>query len=465
MMMTEGATIEQRGDSISIDWGFWDKQLEALDELRSGDHDIVIFRGGYGSGKSILGARWLIETALAVPQSDNLILAPDSAKGGPTTYKVLFEQLPGDETVPDEGGEPENSPVVDDYNRNDNRLTLVNGSVIRLGSADKWNRYAGAEFNAIWCDEVGHYTNTDLYKLNRMLISRQRTADGPNVTLWTSTGNGYNDFYHFSERQVTPDGEPIPTRIENVIADSRDNPFLKEKDKLRRQFEGTSAEAQGLAGGFASAEGRVYSTFNRSEHVVPADLARTKAENGWRIYGYDAGWNDPRVLLEIGRTSLGQFVVLGCFYRSEAHVGDPDGPGQGTALRWLDTRPMGTIYAEHAPSDIDKFRAAGWGVQKADKDIDGGIETVRERLDDDEGRPGLLVSEECDDLIQEFLSYQEDDVGSKSADDHALDALRYAIFTHEAQSYSSGWHTGERMSSDNGKASGDSIEEEVNQWM
>lgn len=444
-LTTEGVQFEAHQGHINLDWGFWDAQLQALDELRSGKHDLVVFRGGYGSGKSILGSRWIHEIALEVPKSDNLVMAQDTAKGGPTTYKVFFEQLPGDETVPDEGGDPENSPIVEDYNRNERRLTYITGAIARLGSADKWNRYAGAEFNAIWCDEVAHYENTDLYKLNRMLLSRQRTSQGPNVALWTSTGNGYNQFYDFVERQVDPDDEPLTTRIHNVVADSRNNPFLEEKEKLRRQFEGTASEEQGLAGGFAAAEGRVYDRFSRNTHVRPREELEEELD-GWRMYCYDAGWDDPRVLLEVGRTHHDQYAVVDMFYRSGAHVGDPEkvrdpdrNPDRGSALAWLADRDKGVMYCEHAPADIDKFRKAGWEARKAEKDIDGGIDAVRERLEtDDSGRPGLLVADNCTPLIQEFLGYQEDQVGKSDVDDHALDALRYGIFTNSVRNDTGG---------------------------
>jgi len=441
-LTSDGVDIDIRDDGLDLDWAFWDAQLDALDALRSGEHDLIVFRAGYGSGKSILGSRWIHQTALEVPKSDNLVMAQDTAKGGPTTYKVFFEELPGRDTVPDEGGDPENSPIVEDYNRNERRLTYINGAVARLGSADKWNRYAGAEFNAIWCDEVAHYSNTDLYKLNRMLLSRQRTAQGPNVALWTSTGNGFNQFYDFVERQVDPDGEPLTTRVHNVVADSRDNPFLPEKDKLRRQFEGTAAEEQGLAGGFAAAEGRVYDRFSRERHVVTADAIADRIVDDWRMYAYDAGWDDPRVLLEIGKTHRDQYIVLAEYYHSGAHVGDPDkvrdperDPDPGTALAWLTSRPKGEMFCEHAPADIDKFRRAGWEARKAEKDIDGGIDAVRERLElDEDGRPGVLVVDECINTIQEFLGYQEDEVGKNGAEDHAMDALRYAVFTNTVRS-------------------------------
>lgn len=427
-LASEGVDVEIDDQSIELDWGFWDSQLDAIDALRSGEYDVVVFRGGYGSGKSVLGARMTHETAMAVPRSDNLVMAQDLAKGGPTTFKVFFEQLPGEDTVPDEGGDPENSPIVADYNRNDRRLTYVNGAIARLGSADKWNRYAGAEFNWIWCDEVAHYDSTDLFKLNRMLLSRQRTSDGPNVTLWTSTGNGYNDFFQFVEQQTTPDGDPLPTKLKNVVADSRNNPFLSEKEKLTRQFEGTAAEEQGLAGGFAAAEGLVYSEFSRNRHVVPRDDVRIV--EGQRIYGYDAGWNDPRVVVELGKTPYDQWVVVDCFYQSKSKVTEVIDPVDGTG--WLAGRTQGTLYCEHEPAHIAEFREAGWDARKAVKSLDEGIPHVRGRLETDaEGRPGLLVVDDCTDVVQEFLSYKEDHVGTSKATDHALDAIRYALFTHD----------------------------------
>lgn len=428
-LTTDGVSINLQDDHLDLNWVYWDAQQRAIQAIDSGKYDIVVFRGGYGSGKSILGARQTIEKALAIPESDNLILAQDSAKGGPTTYKVFFNELPGEDTVPDRGGDPVNSPIVTEYNRNKARLTFINGATVRLGSADKWNRYAGAEFNFVWMDEVAHYDNTDLFKLNEMIISRQRTSQGPNVSLWTSTGNGYNDFYDFVVRQVDPDDQPLTARICNVVADSRNNPFLPEKDKLERQFGGTSREAEALKGGFAAAEGLVYDSFDRTTHEIPHSEALEIVDD-WRMFGYDAGWDDPRVLIEIGKTSMGQLVVLDCFYESETTVED--------TRKWLRGKPQGTLYCEHEPSHIEKFKRWGWDATKAEKSLDEGIPAVRERLRSDDGRPGLLVSDNCQQVTEEFLSYKETQVGKSGAMDHAMDALRYAIFTHEYDTRPSG---------------------------
>jgi hypothetical protein len=315
----------------------------------------------------------------------------------------------------------------------------VTGHVAWLGGADKWNRFAGGEYCRIWCDEVGHYPpNTDLYDLHEMLITRQRTEIGPNTTLWTSTGNGFNQFYDITERQVTVDDEPLPwaDQMEVVVASTEYNTLLPPDglDKIRRQFKGTAREEQGLHGGFAAAEGLVYDAFTRQTHVRAANDVRDRLVDDWAMYGYDAGWDDPRVLLDIRKTHAGQFVVWDQFYKSESHLAelvDPDDALPADADPWIAGRPRGRIYAEHEPAHIDQFRKANWPAVKAEKSLDGGIDHVRSRLAvDDEGRPGVLVTDRCGELIQEFLSYKEDHVGTPKAQDHALDALRYALFTH-----------------------------------
>lgn len=129
-----------------------------------------------------------------------------------------------------------------------------------------------------------------------------------------------------------------------------------------------------------------------------------------------------RALLEIGRTDYGQLVVLDEFHESESHVSD--------AIGWLDhnDKPPGTIHCEHEPADMKKLDAAGYRTERADKSLDAGIDEVRNRLEHDtDDRPGLSVSGRCENLIQEFLGYKEEHVGTTQAVDHCLDSLRYAL--------------------------------------
>jgi len=425
--------------ATTVEYKWTNYQAYVRDTLEAGNVDLVALRTGYGGGKSRCGGQWIHRGAVADTEGvgESLVLAQDYQKGKSTTYSVFFKILPGEDTNPFKDGDPENSPIVETWHSNDKRLVYVTGHVAWLGGADKWNRFAGGEYCRIWCDEVGHYPpNTDLYELHEMLITRQRTEVGPNTTLWTSTGNGFNQFYDITERQVTVDDEELPwaDQMEVVVASTEHNTLLPPDglEKIRRQFKGTAREEQGLHGGFAAAEGLVYDGFTRNTHVAPADDLADRLAEGRAIYGYDAGWNDPRVVVDVRQTHTGQWVVWDHYYQTEsrlAEVVDPDDALEGTRA-WMLGRPDGPVYAEHEPSHIQQFRKAGWSAVKAEKSLDGGIDHVRDRLSTDEGRPGLVVTERCTDLIQEFLSYKEEHVGKNGAKDHALDALRYALFTH-----------------------------------
>lgn len=432
--------------SKQIEFRYAEYQEACLDELETGDSDLVVLRTGYGGGKSYTGGQWIHEGSMgwlpgspALDHGESLVLAPDFQKGGPATYRVFFETLPGEKTVPDDaGGDPENSPIVAGYNRNKRRVTYVSGHVVRLGSADRWNRYAGSEFHRIWMDEPSHYDTTNLYDLHEMLISRQRTQAGPNTALWTSTGNGFDQFYDITERQVDADDDPLSwaDSMTVVVKSSLRNPFLPDdaKAKLRRQFEGTGREEQALHGGFAAAEGLVYSQFSRQTHVIAGDRADTLIdETATPIYGYDAGWAHPRVLMEFWPTHYDQWIATDLYYETGKefeHLCDPDA---GTGWVYDHDKPRGTVYCEHEPEHIQKFRRAGFDAVRADKSLDEGIPHVRGRLTTDgSGRPGLLVHEDCTEFIQEFQSYKEDHVGgSGDVPDHCPDVARYALYTHD----------------------------------
>lgn len=428
-----GVELTVDGQEISLDWYFWSSQIEALESLDEGEHDITVYQGGYGSGKSILGSRWIDKVALATPNGRTLVMGRDFSKAKNTTYKVFFEQLPGDNTV-DKGGEkgdPENSPLIEDYNRNEKRLTWFNGHVTILGSGDEWAREAGAEYNAIWCDEVAHYGAVDLYKLIEMLVSRQRTKGGPNMMLWTSTGDGFGQFYDIVYRGVDKNEEPLSTRIHRVTADTRDNPFHPDLEKQLNQFEGTAREEEALAGGFAAADDLVYDTFSKEHNLISRQEANSRVTE-WRAYGYDHGWNHPRVVIEVGMTPYDQYVVKDMFYEENTEI--------DAAIEWLSDKRRGRMYCEHEPSHAAKFRKNGFRTIKANKKLDTGIPMVRERfLRDEHGKPGILISRSCDEMIQELLSYKTEHVGRTTAPDDSVDALRYLIATDaERPDYGSG---------------------------
>lgn len=427
-------------DAIRGQLGELLRQRYSVEAEPEPDYDIVAWLAGYRSGKSVLGARWVIEGAWRLPRTRWLAVGIDRSKAMETTYRVLHEQLPGRDTArleSDYNG-PETSPIVSNYDRKGTPvLTLTNGSVIVEGSADRWNRHAGDEFSGIWLDEPSHYEpSSKLYDMLEMFGTRLSADRGPRRQFWSLTGNGYNAAYNILEKQESPDGEELGQRIKVLTASVLDNPFLDAEVKRRfeRQYAGTAREEQALYGGFAASEGLVYNV-DRDRHIVNDHTFGTRLpplDETYRVYGYDAGFVDPRCTLEIGRTiGDGHLVVLDEFYRRKVGVGE--------AIEWLSDRPVGVIAAEHEPEEIEEMNEelpSPFKAKRAHKEHDGfgRVRGYLEPSDDDTGEPlppRLYIHERCTNLIHELLSYKEENIGSNSATDHAADALRYAIMCVE----------------------------------
>ena len=455
-LRTKGVVERHEGGSVDITWAFWRPQIEAFEAIYSGDYDIVGFVAGFRSGKSVTGARATWEIALnpSFGPTRSLAMGVSYAEAKKTTYPVLFEELPGapaEEVDPFMyDGDPENSPLIKSFNKQDGIITTIFDTTVVLASADKPGRYKGGKFSFAWCDEFAHYQGDRIHGIRKTVT--ERFDFGPPATmLVTTTGNGHNPAQDILEAGVDERGNPLGQTVKLITASSLNNPFLTpdSKARLRRTHAAAKTSNQALHGAFEAAEGQVYSAFRKQSHTVrlrPTDdgytsvdedgnpTERVTVSDPWRMYGYDAGWNDPRVLVEVARTDYGQLIVVDEFYESEKHVAD--------AIRWLrdHDKPKGKIYCEHEPGDIRKFRKpsltnvddppSGFPAGKAKKELDSGIDEVRYKLQADHtDRYGLLVADRCENLIGEFLSYTENDVGGSNVDDHALDALRYAIYT------------------------------------
>lgn len=235
----EGMDYDREDGTLRFDaWAAQTDTLAALDD----ETDLVAFLAGYGSGKSVFGARWVLANALDYAGSHLLVMGTTFSEARTSTFPKLFAQLPGENTtlLTSSFNGPEESPVVEDYNRQHNRLTLTNDTVITLGSADKWSRFADAEFGGAWLDEPSHY-ESNLYDLLEMMGSRLRGVAGPKRQLWTLTGNGYNDAYEILEKRHNENGDPIGLNIDVVRASTLDNPYLSdaEKERFKRQYADT----------------------------------------------------------------------------------------------------------------------------------------------------------------------------------------------------------------------------------
>lgn len=215
---------------------------------------------------------------------------------------------------------------------------------------------------------------------------------------------------------------------------------------------------------FIFSTGKVYGEFTQSMHVLPhMEFNECKV-------AMDYGQTNPTVFLLIHKTEDGDFVVFDEFYQKECHPKD--------AAAWLKARGITRVdFADpsvHNKTQIktmlrqgqqddyrfsiaDEFRNHGITIIRgAQNDIPSGIVRVKEYLKWDPekkhpfkrdefdkplmGSPRLFVTDNCTQTKWEFGQYRwpRDPQGALNQasyevplkkDDHAMDALRYALLT------------------------------------
>lgn len=145
--------------------------------------------------------------------------------------------------------------------------------------------------------------------------------------------------------------------------------------------------------------------------------------NGEVVYGLDFGYNVPSALVRV-TLNEGAAYVKQMLYRTRMTTNDLI-----EEMKQLAIRPSDEIFCDAAePKTIEELYRAGWNVKPADKDVTEGIRKVKSLP--------LYIHKDSSDLIAEMRKYKwKVDKNDKvldepeKMDDHAADAMRYAIFT------------------------------------
>lgn len=320
-----------------------------------------------------------------------------------------------------------------EYNRSNSSLEFPNGSKVIFESADnkrKIERLRGPSISWFWIDEAASLPEMvwDVMK------GRLRGAGYRNAFI-TTTPQGRNWVYqHFH-----PDGQQYvgPDRVNGVFnVGSDENPHLPD-DYLEMidDYEGKFHE-QEVQGMFVSYEGLVYPWFTQGQHTteLPAmkDLraADIRSELGIDrvIYGVDWGFSAPSVILALVERG-NETLVAEEFVEKRCTTDDLVKQAEEMQSRWGN----GVFYCDPAePSSIEEFQRKGIDAEAANNSRREGIRHVSAQQDT------LTVAESCQTLVNEFGQYQYRDKNDGSeqvikANDHALDALRYALYTDHEQ--------------------------------
>jgi PBSX family phage terminase large subunit len=220
------------------------------------------------------------------------------------------------------------------------------------------------------------------------------------------------------------------------------------KRMLQGSFSGVFY-SRNILGLWVVADGLVYQdSFDENVHVIPEEQIQKMIDDGQfvdYIGGVDWGFTSPMAGLVIGVTATGQYYVIDEFYQVKKRT---------KTLRkffkaWESKlgKQFKVIFCDSAEPDRiialqeDLFDNDGYTIEKglramgADKQIGAGINTVGTTF----MNMRLFISSKCKNTIEELGLYrfpEEDDPKFKTGkpldeDDHAMDALRYAIHNFE----------------------------------
>lgn len=215
-----------------------------------------------------------------------------------------------------------------------------------------------------------------------------------------------------------------------------DNPQLTEEDAeyLSRQYRGMWFQ-RFIEGKWVQAEGAIYDFFDPNLHVI--DFPPGTAE--YYIVGVDYGTTNPCAftLVGVNKNKWPNMWVENLYYYDSKNKQrqKTDSEYAADLVRFISGKPVKAIYIDPSAASfkLELRRSMVDNLYDAENEVLDGIRLVSDYLNNGT----LKICRSCDALIKEFQSYVWDSRSEKigvdkplKENDHALDSLRYALYTH-----------------------------------
>lgn len=336
-------------------------------------------------------------------------------------------------------GDPDRSPLVLKYDRQNNTLWLVGGVKIEFRSADRQQMLVGDSLDGVWLDEAARFKR-DAWSDN---ISAN-LSDRLGWALFSTTPLGRNWFFDeiWQRTQRGTDEETRDPDFFGVMWTTAQNdslPHLVEEAARARLRLPRAVYLRNYEASFDAFEGQIFGMFDAALHVVDRVPWSTLVK---RWGGVDWGSSNPGCQLEFGLDDKGVVWVFREDYETDLVVPAPSGsPDEDCWVRrfkrakrmrklthwWSDPAGRGNMLT---------CRREGLNFRPARNEVQAGIEAVAAALApalDERGniRVGLKIHKSCVNLLRELPSYRWGAKGDKPVkeNDHAVDALRYGLYS------------------------------------
>jgi len=295
-----------------------------------------------------------------------------------------------------------------DYKENKSDMFIhCHHNIIYFKSLDDREKIKSAEFNYEWLEEATELTLDDFIQLNLRLRHKN---DLPNQMFCSFNPIDAN---HWLKTEIIDKDNEIALNKSNY----KDNPFLD--DAYRHELERLNEQNPNYyriytLGEWGILENIIYTNYDRNNDVPdnPEQI----------IYGLDFGFENPSVVLKLTIKEKDIWIEELLY---QTHLTNSQ---LIERMKTFDIK-RNNIYADNAePNRIEEIHKAGFCIYPAKKDVIFGIDSVKNFK--------LHLTDSCVYTLKEIQGYaRQVDKNDKVKDepvkynDHAMDALRYAIYT------------------------------------
>jgi phage terminase large subunit-like protein len=305
----------------------------------------------------------------------------------------------------------------------------VSGGVssLQLKSYDQGrDAYEGSSCHVIWLDEE---PDESIYA---ECLTRTATTRGI-IYVTTTPMEGLTELImqFLPETRPSVDDEAIGTKLRTkfaVQAGWDDVPHLDENEKAALMASYAPWQRDARTRGIPMlGSGAIYQVPQSEITCQPFPIPKH-----WRrCYGLDVGWNCTATIWLAIDPDTGTVYVIDEYYRGKVepsvHAAAIHNRG-----KWqpgvIDPAARGRMQTD-GQKLLDMYLDLGLKVEKADNARESGIFAVWELL----SQGSLKIFATCQNLLREYATYRRDKNGNiVKTNDHALDALRYAIISGRA---------------------------------
>jgi phage terminase large subunit len=373
---------------------------------------------GVGGGKTICGCFEILSMLLENPNSVGYIFEP--------TYKMVRRILiPTLENKWLLGHPIDSNPIVTAYNKSDNCIQFIDGQELWFGGLEEPEYAEGTNVDVVLIDEAQYIRKFDESQdvvLRRLRGSGKCNKDITCSLVTTSPPPLLPDcrLYDFYENPQRKNKDSKVYRWSML-----DNIYLSEAYKSEIIATHHGSLAKRFIDGLFAPIGTGSFNYDSTIHGVQAVDASIIQDV---VYGIDFGWTNPSAIIAVGFDSDNRAYIIDEFYQNRTQT--------ETLIQELkemiERHGAGYVVCDRSqPQTIDMISRAGVNVGADQSKRDDGIQDLGGRFHvQGDGKPRIYVAENCVKWVSEVMVYDAE----IKENDHAVDATRYAIMSHQSLS-------------------------------